>query len=213
VTLEEKFKSKILENYKSLRAFTTAIDEPYSTIDTMLKRKNGISGAAVTTVIKMCKALNISVEKLSEGVIVDNIDDEILTIKNIYPIEKKKFPLLGEVACGEPALALENFEGYIEGGTDIPADFCLKAKGDSMINARIHEGDVVFIREQPDVEDGEIAAVLIEDEATLKRVYKTKDMITLVAENPEYKPMIYRNEDLDGIRILGKAVAFQSDVK
>lgn len=135
-----------------------------------------------------------------------------LTISNIYPIEKKKFPLLGNVACGQPTLATENFEGYIESGSNIHADFCLKAKGDSMVNARILDGDIVFIRKQDMVENGEIAAVLIDDEATLKRFYMSNDLVQLIAENPAIPPMIYRKEDLNGIRILGKAIAFQSDV-
>lgn len=103
----------------------------------------------------------------------------------------------------------------MEAGADIKADFCLIARGDSMINARIHNGDIVFIRRQPEVNNGEIAAVVIEDEATLKRVfyYKDENIISLNAENPAYKPMIYRAEELDTIFILGKAVAFQSDVE
>ena len=133
-------------------------------------------------------------------------------ISGIYPIELKKFPLLGEISCGEPAYASEDRESYILAGSDIRADFCLIAKGDSMINARINEGDIVFIRSQPDVENGEIAAVLIEDETTLKRVYKKHNSLVLMAENPSYSPLVYTNEELNTIRILGKAVAFQSDV-
>ena len=130
----------------------------------------------------------------------------------LYPIELKKFPLLGEISCGTPIYADEDRESYILAGSDIKADFCLIAKGDSMINARIKEGDVVFIRSQPDVENGEIAAVLIEDETTLKRVYKKTNSLVLMAENPAYNPLVYTNEELNNIRILGKAVAFQSDV-
>nr|DAE53209.1 MAG TPA: LexA repressor [Caudoviricetes sp.] len=84
-----------------------------------------------------------------------------------------------------------------------------------MINARIFDGDIVFIREQPSVNDGEIAAVIIEDEATLKRTYfnRENNTLQLVAENPAYRPLIYTGESLNTIRILGKAVAFQSDVR
>jgi repressor LexA len=114
--------------------------------------------------------------------------------------------------AGEPIFAEEQFESYVEAGANIRADFCLKVKGDSMINARICDGDIVFIRKQPDVNDGEIAAVLIGNEATLKRVYKKKNEIILVAENPAYPPLVYKNEELNEIRILGKAIAFQSDV-
>lgn len=142
-------------------------------------------------------------------------ENEIYKYKNIHPIELKKFPLLGEIACGEPVFCVEDRESYVLAGADIKADFCLKAKGDSMINARILDGDIVFIRKQPSVENGEIAAVIIDDEATLKRVYydKSNNYLQLIAENPRYSPMVYANEQLETVRILGKAIAFQSDVK
>ena len=134
---------------------------------------------------------------------------------NIFPIEKHKTPLLGEIACGNPIFVDEDRESYIEAGTDIQADFCLKAHGDSMINARILDGDIIFIRKQEMVENGEIAAVIIDNEATLKRVYYEKDKSKLVlqAENPVYPPLVYVGDELNNIRILGKAIAFQSDVK
>lgn len=134
---------------------------------------------------------------------------------NLFPIETKKFPLIGNIACGKPILADEQFEAYIEAGANIKADFCMRAKGDSMIGARIYDGDIVFIRKQEMVDDGEIAAVLIDDEATLKRVYydQESNVIQLFAENPQYKTMRFAGEELDHIRILGKAVALQTDIK
>lgn len=133
---------------------------------------------------------------------------------NILPIAKKKFPLLGSIACGEPIFADEYFEGYVEAGANIDADFCLRANGDSMIGARIHDGDIVFIKQQPLVENGQIAAVLIDDEATLKRFYydKANQIIQLMAENPAYPPIIKMQSDLEDIRILGRAIAFQSNI-
>lgn len=134
---------------------------------------------------------------------------------NIYPIELHRIPVLGSVACGEPILMSEERENYIMSGMDIKADFCLIANGDSMINARIMDGDVVFIRRQPVVENGEIAAVAIDDEATLKRFYRDGNTgtITLVAEKPAYAPMVFTKESQKNVFILGKAIAFQSDVK
>lgn len=133
---------------------------------------------------------------------------------NIKPVKLKRFPVLGEIACGKPIFAEEDREHYVMADMDIKADFCLTAKGDSMINARIYEGDIVFIKEMPIVENGDIAAVIIEDDATLKRVYYYPDdnMLQLVAENPKYKPLVYQNEELDRIRILGKAVYFMSTI-
>lgn len=134
---------------------------------------------------------------------------------NIYPIEIHKIPILGSVACGEPILMSEERENYIMSGTDVKADLCLIAKGDSMINARIMDGDIVFIKKQPIVENGEIAAVAIDDEATLKRFYgdEETETVTLVAENPAYPPMVFTKENQKQLYILGKAIAFQSDVK
>ena len=128
-------------------------------------------------------------------------------------VEVQRVPLLGRIACGEPILAEESFECYVEVGTRIRCDFCLRAHGDSMVNARIHDGDIVFIRQQENVENGEIAAVLIDDEATLKRVFDSADRVILQAENPKYEPLVYVGEEKNHVRILGKAVAFQSDVK
>lgn len=129
---------------------------------------------------------------------------------NIFPIKTQRIPLLGKIACGEPIFADQERDQYIFADEDIKADFALQAKGDSMINARIYDGDIVFIRSQPIVNDGEIAAVLIDDEATLKRVYIEDDRITLVAENPKYKPIIIAENDHQNVKILGKAIAFQS---
>lgn len=131
----------------------------------------------------------------------------------IIPIVRKRFPLLGEIACGEPIFADQGRESYIMSGTDIVADFCVKARGDSMINARIYDGDIVFIRKTDEVEDGCIYAVGIDDEVTLKRIYYNEGIFQLIPENPAYKPKVITGEGLDHVTILGKAVAFQSDVR
>lgn len=142
--------------------------------------------------------------------------NDIYSIKNIIPLPKtKKVPLIGTIACGEPILAEENIEKYIDMVENVNATFALHCKGDSMINARIYDGDIVYIREQPQVENGEIAAVLIDGEATLKRVYyyPEKNMLILKPENNQYNDMIYINEELENIKIIGKAVAFTSSVR
>lgn len=134
---------------------------------------------------------------------------------NIYKIDKIKLPMLGTIACGEPIFTDEDRESYVMVGTEIRADFCLKCQGDSMINARIHDGDIVFIRKQDIVDNGEIAAVIIDDEATLKRFYyyKEQNMVILRPENSKYKDIILTGEQLERVKVLGKAVAFQSDVE
>lgn len=129
-------------------------------------------------------------------------------------IEQKRLPLLGRIACGTPIYATSEYGSFCTPGGDIDADFCLAASGDSMIGARIFDGDIVFIRAQETVENGEIAAVIIGEEATLKRVYfyPEKNKLVLSPENPKYEPLVYIGEELNTVKILGKAVAYQSRI-
>ncbi len=133
---------------------------------------------------------------------------------NIIPISVKRLPLLGDIACGEPIYASEEHDSFISTDIGLDADFCLRAHGDSMVGARIYDGDIVFIRAQDSVDNGEIAAVIINDEATLKRVYYYPDdsKLILSAENPRYAPFVYVGDELNEIKIIGKAVAFQSNI-
>lgn len=121
-------------------------------------------------------------------------------------------PILGAIACGAPILASEHIDSYTYPPDRVSADFALRCRGDSMIGARIFDGDLVFIRQQETVENGEIAAVLIDGEATLKRVRRTGDRMYLEPENPRYRPIILYGEEMNTARILGKAVAFTSTV-
>ena len=133
---------------------------------------------------------------------------------NIIPMpELRPIPLVGAIACGDPILAEENIEEYIQIPKHIHADFALTCRGDSMINARIFDGDIVYIRHQETVTNGEIAAVLIGSEATLKRVKLFDDHIVLEPENPMYKPLAFWGDEMNDVRILGKAVAFTSAVR
>lgn len=135
-------------------------------------------------------------------------------VDNLLPMPAmRKIPLVGSIACGTPILAEENREGDVDIPEHIHADFALRCKGDSMINARIYDGDIVYIRQQDSVEHGQIAAVLIDDEATLKRVHLFDDHIVLEAENPQFRPMTFWGEEMRAIRILGRAVAFTSHVR
>ena len=155
--------------------------------------------------------------QLTPGIIM-GWEDKPVTIPsfpNVHPIAKKSFPLFDGIACGEPRLMPDGIELYVDAAADIKADYVLIAHGDSMIGARIHDKDYVFIRQQSDVENGEIAAVAIGDEATLKRVYwyASRQLLVLRAENPDYADIEISGPDLENVRILGKAVAFQSDLK
>lgn len=147
--------------------------------------------------------------KLYEAIEHDGLESSLPN--NVMPMPKTyKIPLLGTIACGEPILAAENIEDEVDIPENIHANFALRCKGDSMMNARIYDGDIVYIRQQSTVVNGEIAAVLIGDEATLKRVYLHNDHVVLQPENPAFDPLVYFGESMNEIRILGKAVGFTS---
>lgn len=115
-----------------------------------------------------------------------------------------QIPLIGIIAAGTPILAEQNIEDYFNLDSRIKADFALKIKGDSMIDAGIYQDDIVFIRQQNNLENGKIGAILLEDEATLKKFYKEGNTIILQAENDNYEPRIITEGN---IKILGKLVA------
>lgn len=126
----------------------------------------------------------------------------------------KRIPIVGTIACGSLIIAEEHIEGYEHIPENSNVDFCLRAKGDSMIGARILDGDLVYIRQQPEVESGEIAAVLVDnDEATLKRVYVINGSIILRAENPNHPELVFSKKDAKAVKIIGKAIMFKSEVR
>lgn len=188
---------------------------PYMTVSNILKK--GPEKAGMKNVLAMCAALGVDANDLvadlpfssevTEGHNEEESGVQIYRVKNTIPIKKKRIPLLGEIAAGIPIYAEEEHDVYVSIDEDVKCDFALRVKGDSMIGAHIHNGDVVFIRLQPNVRDGQIAAISIDDEATLKRVYHTRDGVTLVSENPDFPPMAYHEDDDVNVRIMGLAVA------
>ena len=171
--------------------------------------RKGAYKASQRNLEKISKALNFSIPWLMG--ISDDPNRAMPT--NLLPLpEFVRKPRLGEIACGKPILAVEDSGTFDVVPSNVRCDFTLKCKGDSMINARIYNGDIVYIREQSEVEDGEIAAVRIGDEATLKRVYYNGKRIILRACNPLFEDLEYEGEALNDIEILGKAVAFTSKI-
>lgn len=130
--------------------------------------------------------------------------------KNVIPLPPmNQVPLVGRIACGVPILAEENIEEYVDLPRHIRADFALMCHGESMINIGIHSGDIVYIRHQEEVENGQVAAVMIGDEeATLKRFYHNGNVVQLIAENSAVPPMVFVGEDTAQIHVLGLAVAY-----
>lgn len=169
----------------------------------------GFEGLPMPRLEKIAEALNVSA-----SYIMGWSDEDYYQYENISPMPKfNKVPLIGAIACGTPILAQENIEDMIPLPDYVKADFCLTCKGDSMVGAHIFDGDIVFIRKQPDVENNEIAAVVLSGEATLKRVRKHANMIQLKAENPDFDDIFITKENLAELKIIGKAVHFLSRVK
>lgn len=122
--------------------------------------------------------------------------------------EMMQVPLIGSIACGTPILAEQNIKSYIGVPAAWRADFALECHGDSMAPT-ICDGDVVCIRKQPEVEQGQIAAVRIGEEATLKHFYYQNDVMTLLADNPSVcPPMVYTGPQLEEVEVEGLAVGF-----
>lgn len=181
----------------------------YKDRSSIAKIEAGLVDLSQSKVVAFAKAFGVT-----PAMLMGIADTPSPAASNIIPVPKTyKVPLLGTIACGEPILAVENMDGKVDVPESIHADFALRCKGDSMINARIYDGDIVYIRKQDTVENGEIAAVLIGDEATLKRVKALEDRIILEPANPMYDPLVYRSSETEEVRILGKAVAFTSFVR
>ncbi|MCQ2437114.1 MAG: helix-turn-helix domain-containing protein [Clostridia bacterium] len=176
---------------------------PRGTINKLLNGET--KNPTFQTLSRLAKALSCPTEMLTGDVPALPEDENILSVTT------RRVPLLGEIAAGVP-IECRQEEEVLTCDESIPCDFALRVRGDSMIGARILDGDIVFIRQQDDVDDGTIAAVWIDGDTTLKRVYHIRDGVQLISENPRYAPMIFSYPDCERIRILGRAVGFQSRI-
>ncbi len=201
MTTNEKI--KYLRKRRSMSQQELAEAVGFRTASAVNKIEAGIRGISGTKLMEFAKALDTTPSYL-----LSPIQEEFVNPPSNLNCGERKVPLIGTIACGLPILAQENTEDMLALPPDIDADFALRCKGDSMINAHLFNGDIVYIRRQPDVENGDIAAVLIGDEATLKRVRKYPSKLILSPENPMYDDLVYENSRLDDVHILGKAVAF-----
>lgn len=177
---------------------------------TVRKWENGIiENMRRDKIAKLAKALDVSPAFLM-GWEDRKPDFESYGLK---PVHKKMVPVIGEIACGTPAEAIEIPIDIVE-GEDYDADYALKAKGDSMTGAEIYDGDIILIKAMSMVNNGEIAAVSIDGSTTLKYVYwyPEKKQLVLQAANPAYPPLSYEGEALRDAEILGKAVKLQRNI-
>ncbi len=188
----------------------------------LMKERRRALGLTLEEVARRMNTSKQTIQRYESGAIANIPREKIAALSAILELSpsalmgweatQRRLPLLGQIACGVPVFADETRGESVAAPDGVEADFCLTAKGDSMIGARIFEGDLVFIRAQDTVENGEIAAVIIDDEATLKRLYyhKEGERLILSAENPAYPPLVFSGEELSRVKILGRAVAFQS---
>lgn len=179
----------------------------------------GVTDKAVSTWEAGIKTPRMgAVEKMAayfgvpKSVILDDVYQSPAPVPpGFEPLPKMvKRPLVGSIACGEPITAEENIEDYVDVPESAHCDFCLRCKGDSMIDAGIHDGDVVYIHITPQVENGQIAAVRIDGEATLKRVFwdESSQTLTLLAENRNFAPLVYTGPILETVHVEGRAVGY-----
>lgn len=183
----------------------------YHSPSAVQKWESGIAEPRLGTLRMLANIFNVLSDDMDRIDLRRRDEENIFNFPNITPLpQTKTIPIIGTIACGTPILAEQNYEGFTESPVK-NADFCLICKGDSMINAGIHDGDLVYIKEVPEVENGKIAAVLIDGEATLKRVYRFPDRLLLQPANPSYPDQIYT--EINDIKILGLAVAFTSYIK
>ena len=207
--------AKIYENIKNLRKnkgwsqTELAKRAGYTDRTSIAKIENGSVDLPQSRIAKFAEVFGVTESELMG---LDKVNEN-LTIKNLIPFEVKEIPILGKIACGEPIFADEE-RGRYTLVSGVNADFALEAQGDSMIGDRIYNGDIVFCRNQPTVDNGEIAVVIIKDEATLKHFfyYPDRGLVILKASNPAYEDLIYMDDELADIRILGKAIAVEFGV-
>ncbi len=196
---------RIAREQKGMSQEALALKLGYKGRSAISKIETGENDINHTSLLKFAEILDVSTAWLLHG-------DELA--EKLHPITIKRFRVLGQIACGEPIFSEEDKESYIDAKSDIDADFCLIATGESMTGARINDGDVVFIKQMPIVQNGEIAAVGIGDEFTLKYwyYYPDKNKLILNPANPAYEPLIYTGDELNDIHCLGKAVCFMSNL-
>lgn len=210
--------SILSDNIKYLRNKTGVTQEHlaekvhYSSPSAVQKWESGAAEPRFGTLRLLASFFGVSTDDLAYIDLRRRDEENILNIRNVEKMPEMKFvPIIGTIACGDPITADQNIESYAAVPNNIRCDFILRCKGDSMTGARIYDGDMVYIHAQPEVENGQIAAVLIDGEATLKRVYVFSDHLILRPENPAYKDLVFDNRN--DVRILGLAVAFTGTLK
>ena len=205
--LGDKLKKVRVDNKMSMEELKNLLNNKYdlNISKSMISRwENGKSEPINTYLSAYAKEFNLDMNNL--------LDIDLSEIEGIKLIKKfANVPILGEIACGEPIFCQENYNGYFQIDEDLDKpDFCLRARGDSMIDVGIEDGDLIFMKQTPVIANGKIAAILIDDTVTLKRFYKHDHEIILQPENKSYSPIILRENDGQNIKIIGEMIGMYS---
>lgn len=215
MTLGEIIDTYIKENNISQREFAKRCgDVSYGYISMLVRGNNPSTGEpirpGIEKVFSIAKCMGMTLDELLRA--ADDFPIEITPrkefpegLKSIRSMTPMKVRMIGSVAAGEPILAQEEYDSYVD--SPIDCDYALRVKGDSM-TPQFEDGDVIYIREQPDVADGTVAVVLIDEEATLKRVYHRPNGLQLIANNPTYAPIDVIGSEHEYVRILGIVCGF-----
>lgn len=194
----EYLEKKIDEKGFNVMTLSKASGVAYTTIRSMIERN--LNNASIDSVIKICKVLGIRIEDFQNSTLNTAERNAPHFTKEVTELE-----IVGSICCGNGTYAFEDIQGtkevpnsWIKGAEH----FLLRADGDSMINARIYPGDLLLIRKQEDFEQGAIMAIMLGEEAVLKKIYRTDGSIMLQSENPNYPPKFLNDEE--EIRIIGK---------
>lgn len=172
---------------------------PYTTFDGLFKK--GYEKIKLPTLRAIADYFKVPMEYLANDNISDLKTCELLS--NYMVSSKKRIPILGRIPAGSPIIAIERIEDY-EDTDDPEIDFCLRVTGNSMIGARIYEGDIVYVDMDAEIENGDIVVALVDGEnATIKRFYRRGENIVLKPENSTMKELVFRPENKD-FRIIGK---------
>lgn len=203
---------KYLRNKLGVTQERLAEEVNYNSPSTVQKWESGAAEPRFGTLRLIASFFGVSTDDLAYIDLRRRDEESPTSIPNIEKVPNMKYvPIIGTIACGDPITAEQNIESYAAVPDNIKCDFVLRCKGDSMTGARIYDGDLVYIHAQPEVENGQIAAVQIDGDVTLKRVYAFSDHLILRAENPVFPDLIY--DDRNEIRILGRAFAFSGKIK
>lgn len=207
MTLGDRIRSRREELRMSQEELATRLG--YKSRSTIAKIESGENDLTQSKIVAFAEALNTTARWL-----LDYDDSDPKLPPGAHRPQFKKVPMLGYAAAGQPLEDLNQDTPYYDIENKYDVDFCITVRGDSMIDANINDGDIVFIKSMPEVPNSKIACVEIDNEKVcLKRFYKAGKTVSLASANSKYAPMFFTEDNCENIKVLGLAVLRQSEIK